>query len=372
MALNKWQYVPAAILILLLVGEILWYTPITTPNAGSFKILRVTKQLGEAGSEVNITFQLNANLPIDATVVVTPLREAPQDLAVYVFYDADFPTVGTDWIFSAMLQAHLSAQLRLRGYSYQANLVNATELKSILLRKKSAIVIMASGAFPSDVFSKEANLVKPWVEAGGVLVWFGFHIGYYVVERGMKREDITDNMTQNLRENGSTQLGLDGFFEYREMKDNPTVAIYSSPVSEALDTIYDLIQQAPLLHMVLARNGSVLGKIGGEDPFRFRPSISMIPVGMGKIVIFGFFLMQSLALNGPELAAWDLAQILCSGVLQMNPNSIQYNRSYHLAREEAETDVCHLTVESDSGGFIVFEYTSRQSDGVLFYREFIK
>jgi hypothetical protein len=371
MALNKWQYVPAAILILLLVGEILWYTPITSPNPGSFKILSVTEQLGEAENEVNITFQLDANLPMDATIVVTPVREAPQDLAVYVLYDTDFPAVGTDWISSAMLQAHLNAQLRLRGYS-QANLVNVTELESILLRKEPAIVIVASGAFPSDVFSKETNLVKPWIEAGGILVWFGFHIGYYVVERGMKREDITDNMTQNLRENGSTQLGLDGFFEYLEMKDNPKVATYSSPVSEALDTTYDLIQQAPLLHMVWARNGSVFGKVGGEDPFRLRPSISMIPVGMGKILIFGSFLMQSLALNGPELAAWDLAQILCSGVLQMNPGSNQYHRSYHLAGEEAETDVCTLTVESDCDGFIVFEYTSRQSDGVLFYREFIK
>jgi hypothetical protein len=369
--LNKWQFVPAAILVLLLVSELLWYTPITTMSQGSFKILRMTNQSKDGENEVNITYQISPSLPLDATVVITPVEEVPQDLPVYVFYDEDYPTVGTDWIFSAILQGHLNAELRLRGYSDPAELVNATALESILLSKEPAILIMASGGFPSNVFSKDVDLVKPWIDSGGILVWFGFYIGYYSLEKGMKKGDITADMPQNPRENGSKEFGLEGFFEYLELKDTPDVAVNSSPISDALDVTYDLIQQAPLLHMVWARNGLVLGKIGGPTPFRLRPSVSMVPVGLGKIIFFGFFLMQSLASNGPELAAWDIAQILCSGVLQMNTSSIPWYQSYNMSAGESLTDTRSFTMGSEVTGLVVFEYTSRRSDSILFSRQFI-
>jgi hypothetical protein len=369
---NKWQYVAATVLITLLVGELLWYVPIIESKPGSFKVLDVTRLPDGAENAVNITYELAADVPLDSTVVVTPLSTLPQDLPVYVFYDTEYPTVATDWTFSAMLQAHLNGELRLREYSNETRLASAAELQDIFVKKEPAVVIMASGAFPSNLFSKETNLVKPWVDSGGVLIWFGFHIGFYVVEKGMKSEDIRDNMTQNPRGDGSRQLGLDGFFEYLEMKDNPSIATFSSPISEALEISYDLIQQAPLLDIVWAKNGLVLGKIGGENPLKFRSSVSMIPMGAGKFVIFGFFLMESLTLNGPELAAWDLAQILCSGVLQMSPDSAQYYQSFHLAKEETRIDNARLVLKPEVVGFVVFEYTSKRSNGVLFYREFIK
>jgi hypothetical protein len=269
-----------------------------------------------------------------------------------------------------MLQDHLDAELRLRGYSNDPKLVNATELENILVNNETAVVIMASGGFPSNVFSNDVNLVKPWIDSGGILVWFGFDIGYYSLEKGMKEEDITWDMPQNPRENGSTMLGLNGFFEYTT-NDTPTVGVYPSPVCAALDVTYDLIQQAPLLQMVLAGNGLALGKIGGPNTFRLRSSVSMIPVGSGKIIIFGFFLMQSMADNGPELAARDIAQILCSGILLMNTSSIPWYQSYHLGEHGSVTGTCSLAIGSDVVGFEVLEYTSRDSDGILFRRQFV-
>lgn len=369
MALNKWQYVPAAILILLLISEVAWYTPITTPNKDPFKILSVAYQPEGTEDAVNLTYQINPSLLLDTTVVVTPVTEIPQDLPVYVFYDMDYPTVATDWIFSAILQGHLDAQLRLRGYLNKARLANATELASMMLKKEPAILIMASGGFPSNIFSKSVDLVKPWVDSGGILIWFGFYIGYYSLDKGLKKEDITYDMPQNPQDNGSKMLGLDGLFEYTDK--NPEVAINPSPVSNALDVTYDLILQAPLLNMVWAKGGSVLGKIGGPTPLRLRPSVSMIPIGHGKIIIFGFFLMQSLAMDGPELAAWDIAQILCSGIVQMNSSSTSWYESYHLSAGESTIGTSNLTVGQEVAGFVVFEYTSRKSDMVLFYREFI-
>jgi hypothetical protein len=97
----------------------------------------------------------------------------------------------------------------------------------------------------------------------------------------------------------------------------------------------------------------------------------MIPVGRGKIMIFGFFMMPSLSSNGPELVAWDIAQIMCSGVLQMNPDLIPWYRTYNLSEGKAMTDISNLSIGSDVAGFVVFEYTPKESETVLFHREFI-
>jgi hypothetical protein len=368
---NRWQYFVVLIFALLLVGEILWYSPIENLKGGSFDILDVVHQPEGETSTTSITYRFEANLPLDAKVVVTPVEEIPYDLPVFVFYDTDYPTVGTDWILSTVLLGHLRAELYLRDYSSGVSFANASELEDIMSKNKSAIVVMASGGFPSSVFSKETNLVKPWIESGGVLVWLGDYIGWYVLEKGMKKEQITYNMSQNFQTNGSAELGLEGFFDYYPSESAPKVGNYSSPLSDVLDTTYDFIQFAPLIRMVEGAGGVALGKIGGEDEFKFRSSISMVPVGRGKIIIFGFFLMPSLSWDGPQLVAWDVAQILCSGVLQMNPGSAPWQRSYNLAHAETKTDVSNLSADSNVVGFVILEYTTEQSDGVLFYRRFI-
>jgi hypothetical protein len=367
---NKWQYFVALIFALLLVGEILWYSPIENLR-GSFDVLDVVHQLEGQVITTNITYRFEANLPLDAKVVVTPVEKIPHDLPIFVFYDTDYPTVGTDWILSTVLLGDLRAELYLRGYSSGVSFANALELESIMSENKSAIVVMASGGFPSCVFSKEINLVTPWIKSGGVLVWLGDYIGWYVLEKGMKKEQITYNMTQNFQTNGSIELGLEDFFDYYPAESAPTVGNYSSPLSNVLDTTYDLIQYAPVVHMVESSGGLALGKIGGEGQFKFKSSISMVPLGNGKIIIFGFFLTPSLSWDGPQLVAWDIAQILCSGVLQMNPGSEPWYRSYSLAHAETKTDVSTTSTDSNVAGFVILEYTSKQSDGVLFYRKFI-
>ena len=97
--------------------------------------------------------------------------------------------------------------------------------------------------------------------------------------------------------------------------------------------------------MVWAGKDLALGQIGGSNTFRLRSSVSMVPVGSGKIILFGFFLMQSMADNGPELAAMDIAQILCSGVLLMNASSTPWYRSYHMWERGSITGNCGLAID---------------------------
>jgi hypothetical protein len=369
---NRWVWVPITILILSVGAEIAWYSPYGGAGQGSFSVLHVSREAGGELTNVSIEYRLDAGLPLQSTVVVTPVIKTPQNLPIYVFYDVDYPQLETDWTVIAMLQGYLEAELYLRGYTSAVKLASAEEVENIMLDNESGIVIMASGAFPSCVFSKVKNLVKPWIESGGVLVWLGFYIGYYAVDKGTKPDQITYNMTQNPRENGSSLLGLGDFFEYYALESNPQVATLSSPLSEALGTTYTLIQQAPLTSMVTSNGGLALGKIGGENLTRLRSSISMIPIGKGEIIIFGYSLMPSLALNGPESVAWDIAQIVCSGVIDMNPEDVPWYQTYHLSGGKEETNSANLMVGSDVIGVEVLVYTMKESDGVLFSREFME
>jgi hypothetical protein len=82
--------------------------------------------------------------------------------------------------------------------------------------------------------------------------------------------------------------------------------------------------------------------------------------------------MPGLAWNGPELVAWDMAQIICSGVLQMDPDSTPWFQSYHLSEGKTTTDVSSFLAGSGIVGFVVYEYTSRESEGILFSCESVR
>jgi len=360
---NKWILVPIVILLILLVSEALWYAPYTPLKEKSLRVLSVTQ---DREGNVTVTYELNADLPSDVTVVVTPVTKNPTDLPVYVFYDRDYPAAGTSWGLIHILWVHLKAELYLRGYVADVELANAEELENLFSTNSSAVVIMASGALPSNLFSWEKNLVKPWIEAGGTLIWFGWIPGYYSVDKGQSIYDVKPELPQNPRHEGPRLLGLEGFFEC--LVDNPTVAENESPLSKILDTSYNLIQQAPFIYMV-NKTGLILGKFGGEWN-KLRVSISMVSMGEGRIILFGYFLTSSLTLNGPELAARDIAQILCSGVMYMSNVSAPWYQSYHLSRGEMKTDSSKFEVNSEAVGVVIYAYPSRESIGLLFHREF--
>jgi hypothetical protein len=363
---DKWQAIPVVLMVILLISEAIWYTPLTHPKRGILKIQEVT--FDESGN-VTINFQLTTNFPLNATILIIPVTNAPKDLPVYVFYDKDYPTVGTSWTLSQMLWEHLKTELFLRGYCGEVELANAEELNSLLSAKTPAILIIASGAFPSNIFSWSEDLVKPWLDSGGILIWFGWFPGYYTVEKGQSQEEITWNMPQHLHEEGPKRLGLEDFFEFIPIEMQPTTAeLFEPPLSRILDIKYDFIQQAPLLYKVISVNGLILGKIGGPSQ-KLRSSVSVIPIGAGKIIIFGYLLAGSLVLNGPEFAARDIAQILCSGILQSSSISNIQHRNYNLSYRQSVSDALRLKLETNTG-LVVYGYSLLESRSLFFHREF--
>ena len=363
---SKWQLVPIIVLLALLVAEAYWYIPYTHPDSGKMHILDISSN---ANGAVTIKYELSASLPLDATVVVTPVQQEPQDLPVYIYYDEDYPVAGTFWNVTRMLWEHVKTDLALRTYTAEVRLVNAAELEAIFLSKSYGIVIMASGNFPSNVFSWEKNLAKPWLDAGGTLIWFGWVAGYYTVDKGQE-EPVAWGMPNQLMEEGVKRMGLDSFFEIKAIWEHPISAESHSPLSESLDITYSLIQQAPLINKVVAAGGLILGKIGGETG-KLRSSVSVIPIGSGRIIVFGFFPMGGHVANGPELCAQEVAQILCSGVLDSGSPSNIWHQSYHLSHSETKIDTCTIHLDKNTVGVVVYGYYATDSSGLLFYREFV-
>ncbi len=364
---NRWQLIPMTIIILLLISEAIWYAPYTRPKGGSLRIQGVT--VDETGNVI-MNLQLSTDLPLDATIVVTPVTEAPKDLPVYIFYDKDYSPVGTSWIFNQMLWEHVKTEFQLRSYSAKVKLANADELEGLLSAKSPAILIIASGAFPSNLLSWEKNLVKPWIDSGGILIWFGGVPGYHIAQKGQSEEEIKRDLPQHLYEEGPKRLGIEGFFDFMAKEEQSTVAEFDSSLSGMLETRYNLIEKAPLLQKVIGVNGLALGKIGGQLE-NLKSSISMIPIRMGKILIFGCFLRSGLVLNGPELSARDIAQILCSGVLESSSISNIWYRRYQLSQGETRVDTLTIHIELIKTGIVIYGYASQESSSLLFHREFI-
>ena len=305
-------------------------------------------------------------MPLDIKVVLMPITEKPSNLSIYVFYDPNYPTLGTSWERIHMLRSNLRRELFLRGFKKDVQLVNATQLESLLDEKKRAVVVIASGAFPANVFSRDKDLVKPWLDAGGILIWFGWPPGYYTVYKGQIETPRFWAKSQHLNKSGVEVFGLEEIIEIKPYENILETAEKSSYIGEVLDINYNLINYGAL-NDSLSENGLAIGMIGGNPP---RSSVSIIPIGKGKIILFGFFVLGSYMLNGPELSARDIAQIIRSGVIYSTKNSPPAYKEYHLLGGQTITDKVEVKIKSNIKGVIVYVYPTLSSTCLLYFYKF--
>ena len=367
---SRWGILPVLLLVFLLVSEIAWYSPFSAPKAGSVNITGVAL----VDNTCKIDYQVTASVPLNATVVAVPVKNAPVDLPVYVFFDPDYPTsgIGSDWVLVNRVWEHLAIELNLRGYSGEVKLVNASELEAVFLSKDPAVVVMAYGAFPSNVFSRDTNLVTPWIESGGVMLWFGWEMGYYSVDSSQAGGKLT-------------RLGLDGImavgmynYDYPIFAVSPTwiAGGQGTSVSEALGIRYNQIRAAPVLENVVDSGGLVLGHVG-KLRSSVRVSVSDISMGNGSVVTFGFFI-GSLDTAGDKndptsfySISRDIAQILCSGILQSSASSEVESENYVLSAGESIAGSVTVPVSSGMSGVVVYGYNDIDSTGLLFFRQYV-
>ena len=130
---------------------------------------------------------------------------------IYYFYDPDYPTSFSNLNSWYGVPQYLNIVSSNRDLSLSIVVLDATELASLLTNPATAVgslLVFASGAFPSTVYTASNNLVLPWLQAGGRLVWIGDAIGYYSAQAGQPLSGGDNNPGLNGTE---SFLGLHDF-----------------------------------------------------------------------------------------------------------------------------------------------------------------
>ncbi|MEM0483724.1 MAG: endo-1,3-alpha-glucanase family glycosylhydrolase, partial [Pyrobaculum sp.] len=102
---------------------------------------------------------------------------------VAVFYDPRYPNSWLSPEESFFIKKYLTDVFRLFNLSLSLQIVNATDLKTLLSSGWRGILIMAHDIAPDTVWNGDGDsLLIKWLQEGGTLVWTGdmelFYIGY--------------------------------------------------------------------------------------------------------------------------------------------------------------------------------------------------
>ncbi len=95
---------------------------------------------------------------------------------IFVFEDMAMRSTGTPASASAALVTHLRDELVVRRLPVSVRSIGPAQLHTMLLTPSSAAgtaVIDIAGALPASDGGKSADLFRPWLSRGGVLVWSG-------------------------------------------------------------------------------------------------------------------------------------------------------------------------------------------------------
>jgi hypothetical protein len=260
-------------------------------------------------------------LPLQLSLVAAPIASLGKDRPVFIYYDAAYPSLGNEpsgWIGIA---DHLPAELSLRGYSGPVQTVNATGLRRVLTQNFTSILVIPSGVFPSTVQNSTQGLVHDWLTSGGVLVWMGGPFGYY---SGPAIDRILNPMTTNMSIASEPQQQILGYqFGTPALNGTIRIADLKTRFSSALNLTYSDVWTAPTLGALRLLGGVAIGHTQNSSDTS-RSSISLIPVGLGRILIFGGPVGNLLTADGEDVIAHDIAQVLSLGDLAFTPQ-IQYS-----------------------------------------------
>lgn len=236
-------------------------------------------------------------------LIAFPVVALPPARRIAVFVDAAYPGPDSDFTAVQGVYDHLSADLGARGYSGVVTEVDGVGLASILSQLSRAArttVVMTAGVMPSAVFSSHTDLITPWLQAGGTLIWSGDAIGYYS-EGPSVAFDVA--FPASLRDGGPSRILGPGVIQLGKVPGR--LATTPSPIAAALGLGFDSTAIAVVGTAIEARHGRVLGFTSGG-----LSSITSIPVGAGDVI------MLSGDSYNEELISHDLSLLIASQAAQ--------------------------------------------------------
>lgn len=272
-------------LVLILISQLWIYTP------GLARRPSVSIQLEALDGRIFSNATIQTPFAADFRQTVYLVRDFPKVATVYFYYDSTYPLSYSNAIDWYGLSQHLEIASGFRGVPLNVVVVNAAQLPGILLSPPTAgeVLVLASGVLPDTVFTKTLNLVTPWVESGGILVWIGDKIGTY---SGVPGVSLKFPSAVNPGSNGTAQ-----FLNVTLLNGTSQFYNASSPLATAFNIDYTPGIRFDDLNVTRleAFNGTVLGNL--DKGFT---NIASVPLGRGLILYFG----------GPTQDATSLGTIL--------------------------------------------------------------
>jgi len=234
---------------------------------------------------------------------------AAQSRPVYVLVDAQYPTLLTSFQSVKGLYDHLAIDLPGGGYSGPVSRVTAAEMAAEMRRTPDSVVVVGSG-MPDTVLGPKRDFapVKDFLNRGGELVFAGDGLFYWAARQGQQSFSLGDRQSRIDWAGARAVLGYDLVHDPAGDPSGEILGDSPSPTAHALDISNRPAQRGARL--------SVLPTVGGWDagvdttraPFSQRTSLAVVPVGAGRLVLFGG------GLEGSEGAvANDVTKILLSG-----------------------------------------------------------
>lgn len=312
------------LLILIIFSEITIYDPLNF-----FSKPNLTLDYTIKGDRIQVNYTLSAGYyPMNMKMLIfgcyynlSNISKIDKD--IYIYYDPTYQSVGVSKIAAKAIFGHLISELKIRRYNGKVKVVNATELKELLLKKSisnKSVLIITQGAFPDTVYSLEYNLVKPWIESGGTLIWVGDMFAYYSAKKSREKINYLDPW--HPREYGQRLFFNDIIIiPDKSYTSGDIDTEYSATLNLKFDYTYLGIQ----ISEILIRNGTIIGKMSKD-----KTSIGLIPIGKGKIIIFGGRLFKA---EDSRTFVEDVSQLLLSHIIDYCPD-ILVVKSYSLNRKE--------------------------------------
>jgi hypothetical protein len=266
------------------------------PGRSPRPLVRVSLTAGSNGS-VTVPVQVAGGTWSRVQVAAFPVSTLPAIDQVDIYLSTTEPVSGSSIPNEESVVSDVRSVLKVRVPHWRVTTINQLQMQTAMADTAQAphtAIVVASGVLPPTVWTSSRDAVRPWVEAGGTLVFAGNAPGDYEVQDGTKlvKTPTDGNTTPSLlgAHRATSRLG------WAILSRTPT------PAARALELMSPGLHAAPEITMVSDLGGRLLGYTGDGAV-----SIATVPAGKGTFILFGGMVL------GPQ-TSYDIAQILTSGI----------------------------------------------------------
>jgi hypothetical protein len=271
---------------------------VVMPGSGSLQV--VSSRSDVAGIHLDLRVQAAPGQTMTRLAAI-PESITQADRSVDVVVDPSYPGPDSDPIAVQGVYDHLVGELRIRGDHRKVDQIDARQAERLLRdldNARNTALVMTAGVMPAGVFSTQTDLLTPWIRAGGMLVWSGDALGYYSETPAPTfRIDRSDSLFEG------GPLRVVGGGVVIPGKQPGRIALTPTAIGRALAVQSTQTSVSVDAQRVVSLGGELLGYV--SDGFS---SLSEIPVGKGKVLIFAGDTYDE------QVIAHDLCMVLISHV----------------------------------------------------------